>query len=172
MTRPEFATVMAYLGAACGKPLTADGHEVYYDLLGDLPLAALQLAARLALLESQYPVFPTVGVLRRLATEAAAARAFGADEAWAMVRQAVLAFGYYREREGLAALPAVVRRAVESLGWRELCDATEPEIVRAQFRRAYEAAAAREQRQALLPARVKALIGRVARDFQLEGGAA
>src|SRR5690348_7985347 len=61
---------MAYLGAGCGKELNKDGLRVYYDLLGDLPLTALQCAAKRALLENAFPVFPQVGTLRKLATEA------------------------------------------------------------------------------------------------------
>src|SRR5205085_9048294 len=61
------ATVMAYLAAACGKPLSSQALDVYWDLLHELPFAALQTAAKQALLRCDFPVFPAVGLLHRLA---------------------------------------------------------------------------------------------------------
>jgi len=69
MTRQEFAAVMAYLAAGCGKALSEDALNVYFDLLRDLSIGVLQVAAQRALLEGQYPVFPSVGTLRQLAVE-------------------------------------------------------------------------------------------------------
>ena len=36
MTNTEFAEVIAYITAGCGKPLSVDSQVVYFDLLGDL----------------------------------------------------------------------------------------------------------------------------------------
>jgi hypothetical protein len=140
MTHNDFAAVITYLGEGTGKPLSLPAAEVYWDLLSDLPLAALRVAAKQALLEGQYPVFPPAGVLRRLAVEALMyGRGDPApEEAWALVRRALSEFGYYREAAGLASLPGLVRRAAELLGWQSMCDSTEPEILRAQFRKVYE----------------------------------
>jgi hypothetical protein len=155
MNRTEFAQIMVYLAAGTGKQVAAETVEVYYDLLCDLPSEALAFAVKRSLLESAYPVVPPVGTLRRLALDAmnAAHREPTADEAWELVRRALNRFGYMREEEGLAGLPAgPVRRAAECLGWRSLCDSTEPEISRAQYRKAFETLQGRQQRERLLPA--------------------
>lgn len=147
----DFAPIMAVLSAAIARPVSEETTRVYFDLLKDLPLPALQLAAKRAVMESQYPVLPPVGVLRKLALESLTPARLLADEAWERVRRAIRRYGYYREADGLASLPQEVRRAAECLGWQSLCDSTEPEVCRAQFRKAYEAIVERERRMELLP---------------------
>jgi hypothetical protein len=129
-----------------------------------LPQAALEVAVKRALLESQYPVIPPVGVLRKLATEAlqGADRLPDPGEAWGIVSKAIRQYGYFRPEEGLASLPEFLRRAVHSMGgWGALCNSTEPEIVRAQFRMAYESLAQREHRELLLPAPLKGELAKI-----------
>jgi hypothetical protein len=161
VTREEFGCVMAYVSAAVNKPVAENTARVYFDLLGDLPAPALEAAAKQALLESAYPTLPPVGTLRRLAVEALCAKDAlpSPEEAWELTRRALVAYGYCREEQGLASLPdGPVRRAAECLGWQSLCESTEPEIVRAQYRKAYESLAGRAQRQRLLPAPLVGLL--------------
>lgn len=155
MTREEFACVMAYIVAGVGKPVSTEQAEVYYDLLGDLPLPALQLAARQALLESRYPTIPTVGTLRQLAVALMQPRALQPLEAWELVLRAVNRFGLSGRDRALATLPEPVRSAARALGWPSLCDLTLEQLptVRAQFRDAYNAMAARAEHEALPPTR-------------------
>jgi hypothetical protein len=82
MTRTEFAGVMQSIAGAVGKEPSARGAEVYFDLLGDLPLPAFQAAAKRAILEHEYASFPTVAMLRRLAMEAIEATEPTAGEAF------------------------------------------------------------------------------------------
>ena len=63
----------------------------------------------------------------------------------------MIKYGYCREQEGLESLPSEVRRAAECLGWQALCDATNTEVVRAQFTKAYESLETRAAKQELLP---------------------
>src|SRR4051812_19249127 len=57
MTRTEFSEAMAWLEVACGKPIyTGNPQEqlarmqVYFDVLGELPLPVLRVAAQRAIL--------------------------------------------------------------------------------------------------------------------------
>jgi hypothetical protein len=167
MTRRDFGSVLAYMNTVVGKPLTAAQVEVYFDLLGDLPLAALQIAAKRAVLESPFPAMPTVGTLRKLATEAIAGQRPTAGEAWQLVMEAVrcypwrepimhVANGEWRQRgdhsvEGLASLPDGVARAARCLGWQALCTMRNRETMFAQFRDVYEDLQVRTQRDDLMP---------------------
>jgi hypothetical protein len=171
MTRVEFAQVLAYLSAGVGKPVAEATAEVYWDLLGDLPLPALQRAAQRALLESAYPTLPTVGTLRELA---AAGETLPAAEAWSLIRTAMARHGLTGEVKALACLPPLVAQAAAALGWRNLCDAREAQTVYAQFRDAYEAVVGRDRREHLLPAPLKAELRQIGREpgahRQLPGG--
>ena len=165
MTRPEFAAVLGYLGASCGKTVGEGTAEVYFDLLGDLPLPVLQAAARRAVLEAQYPVIPPVGVLRRLAVELLEGRNTLCDcqDAVCRVKAAVSRFGFNGGEKARQTLPESVWKAVKAFGWRRLCDSTDGAIVWAQFRDCYEAMAGRERRERLLPAPLKRTLLALAR---------
>lgn len=164
MNRTEFTAITAYLAAAVGKPMPAEQIEVYFSLLGDLSAQVLWAAAKQAILENQYPTIPPVGVLRKLATEAmnGAEITRTADEAWGLVVDAIRMYGWPNPEAGKASLPPLVRKAVECFHWQDLCDASNPEVVRAQFRKAYEAIAEREKRQALQPIALKDSLAAIA----------
>lgn len=153
MTREQFSRVMAYLSAGCGKEIRDETMIVYFDLLGDLPEAVLQAAAKRALLENHYPVLPTAGVLRKLAIEAMRGKENlpTAGEAWGMALRAASG-NVLHEQEILARLHPLVAQAVRCFGFRTLCDATETEFLGAQFRKVYETLLERDQRQGLLTA--------------------
>src|SRR5262245_2019943 len=69
MTREDFAITMAYLESGLNQPLPAKRAEVYWDLLKDLPVDALRLAAKRVLLEHKWATFPSVAELRQAASE-------------------------------------------------------------------------------------------------------
>ncbi len=161
MTRDECANVLAYLSAAVNKPVPREQAEVYFDLLADLPAAAVQAAARQALVESAYPTIPPVGTIRRLAVGACRGRELTAYEAWGLVLEAIRRFGLDGKRRALESLPPVAAAAAEALGWKSLCDATEVETARAQFRQAFETLAGREQREASLPPSLRSSLAQI-----------
>ena len=161
MTRPEFAAIVNYLAAGCGKTLTEAALLVYYDLLGDLPVEVLQATAKRALLQQEYNVFPQAGTLRKLALEIMQPDRLSALEAWDLLRRAIARYGYTKERAGLDSLPEPVREVAERFGWQTLCDSCEPEIVRAQFSKAYDAQQVRQQSVALLPEPVRQVIASI-----------
>jgi hypothetical protein len=165
MTRAEFAAVMAYLAAGTGKTISDEGMEVYFDLLGDLPLEILQLAAKRALLEGQYPVFPPAGTLRKLAVEVMRP-VMSSIEAWGLLLKAIRRFGYEKEHKALASLPEPVAQVAERMGWQCLCDSDAPDVIRAQFCKAFDAQQARDQAMGLLPDRVRLAIAQVAAGFR------
>jgi len=151
VTREDFASVVAYLSAGTGKPMPREQAEVYYDLLSDLPVAAVRKAARDELAESCYPTLPAPGKLRQRAVEALHGALPAWGEGWAAVTRAVRLFGVSRARQALDSLPPLAREAAESFGWQAICDAHNGEALRAQFRDVYEALSLRESRGRALP---------------------
>ena len=60
---------MAYLTAGSGKSLSDESLEVYWDTLQQHSAQAFFYAAREALLQGKFPVFPAIGTLHEAATE-------------------------------------------------------------------------------------------------------
>lgn len=168
MTQPEFAVVMGFISRTLNKPIPQEQAACYFALLGDLPLDAFQVAAQRALLESQYPALPTPGTLRKLATEAQRGNRLAPIEAWELVRKALARYGYYRQADGLASLPADVRRTAECIGWQSLCDASEDGVIRGQFCKAFEAQQTRTERESLLPPTLRQQVEGIGQAFALE----
>lgn len=152
MTRVEFAAVVAYLGAACNKPMPREQCEVYFDLLADLPGGAVLAAAKQAVLEGDGWI-PPVGRLRVAALALLRPPPLTWGEAFDLACGAARRFGWDRPGEGLASLPASAAAAARCVGWRSLCDARPDDMgtLRAQFRDVFKPLAEREQRAALLP---------------------
>ncbi len=161
MTRDEFAQVTAYIAVACGKDLSPEAHEVYFDLLGDLPFEAGQLAARRVMLEHKWSTFPSIAELRQAAAESmrgTVAELFGA-EAWALAWKAVaridLEVDGSKER-AFKSLPPIVAESLNAMGLASVIGGDEPVgVIRGQFIKVYEQLAARERRKALLPAAIQ-----------------
>ncbi len=157
MTRPEFAGVMAYLEAGCGKPCPPEAAHVYFDLLGDLDVKVLLNAARRVILQHPWATFPSIAELRQAAAETAQGRVspLSPAEAWALAWCAIGKID--PEQPGsiarhCAPLPPLVVEAMQALGVEALCHGREPvAVVRAHFLKAFEQLAARETRRALLP---------------------
>lgn len=172
MTRAEFGAVMLYLADGSGQVLSEEQmerkSEVYWDGLGDLPLAVFQVAAQRALAENQYPTIPPIGVLRRLATEALYPALPSAAEAWQLVQQALKCYiqrspftdqsEYHRAWE---ALPAPVQAAARAIGFHNLLTADNGTTLFAQFRDAYQVQAERVKNERLLPAPLREKLAQI-----------
>ena len=154
----EFAKVMAVLEAGTGKVATEKQNEVYYDLLGDLPLSALQAAAKRALLAHNYPTIPPVGMLRAFAMELVDGLPASHGDAFDMVLTAVRRFGCYDEKAGMESLDPACRRGVRAMGgWQAVCESPieDRATLRAQFRMAYDQIADRETTLRNLPESIR-----------------
>lgn len=128
--------------------------------LADLPLRTVQAAVD-SLSTRDHP--PKVGQVRVEAMRLTRAAAGideppDVDEAWAEVMREV-------HRVGRAGKPEwthpVVTETVRTVGWIELCNATNVDVIRGQFSRFYTAARDRHQQEATPPGpAVAAIIGR------------
>lgn len=163
MTKIEFAAVTAFIVSATGKTMPQNQMEVYFDLLGDLPGAAVLAAAKRVVLEGDGWI-PPVGKIRAAALALVRPPELTWGEAWDLACAAARRFGLDRPREGLESLPGSVASAARAIGWRCLCDATEGQMdtLRAQFRDVYKPIAERDQRAAMLPPSVRQAVAQIA----------
>jgi len=130
--------------------------QLWEAALSDMPFQVAKNALVKVLVSARY--FPTVAEIREAAVSLTAPPVMTALEAWHMVMNAVRRYGYYREQEALASLPADVADMVRRFGWREICACEEPDVMRGQFRRAWDTHAEGRRQLAVLPAPLRALI--------------
>lgn len=176
MDRVEFAKAMAVLTSGLNIRMPDPQAEVYFDLLRDLPLPALQIAVKRVLLEHRISTIPTIAEIRALAVEAISPPEIDAAGALWLVREAVKRFGWAQPAEALRSLPRRTRRVVSAIGWRSICESDNPEALRAHFFRLYESATRHDLRDGLLPEGLRRSIsesqrmavGRVAKAIAVE----
>lgn len=180
----DFQTIMGYIASGCGKGLSTEQTAVYFDLLGDLPIPVLQVAAKRALLEREWPTFPTVGELRALASEIQYGKPPTAEQAWMMAKEASQHYRPCDELPGpdgrvnmwgrwtrvAESLPIAVQMAGDSLGWRSIRDATNTEVARAQFVKAYSEFVLRQKKELLLPAPLQQEIRQIGNRSEIPNG--
>jgi len=160
MTRIEFAAVIAYIGVGTGKELPTERMDVYFDLLGDLPIEAFKVAAKKVILEHPWATFPSAAELAKATSETVRGRLseLSASEAWEKAWTAVgnIDLEMPHTLEKLHQLPPSVYEAMKAFGLPAMIYGKEPvTVVRAQFCKIYEQIAARDARAALLPPKLK-----------------
>lgn len=81
---------------------------------------------------------PSIAAIRREVAKAQQPKGLfmPPDEAWAYVSQCFGTVGQYREFPDLHPL---VKRAVDGIGWQEMCRSDNIDVIRGQFRMAYQA---------------------------------
>lgn len=140
----EWQTCAAMLIAATGKPMQPQTANIYYDLLCDIQLPALQAACARAIQEQKDNWLPSVGLIRSFASEAINGAMPNWSDEWDHVRKLVRTLGYVRKGDAMRAMSPVTQQAVRGVGWEAICDSENISVQAAQFRMAYENAARRE----------------------------
>ena len=158
MEAKEFAVFADRLKTAFPKDnllATRDQMDWWFDLLGDIPFQTAILALKKYALSNKFP--PSVSEIRTIAADLAGERLPDSDEAWGEVNNAIRRFGYMREREALDSMNEPVRKAVERIGFQNICQSPYEQLntLRAQFRGAYEAEYRRSMEVHKMPERMK-----------------
>jgi len=152
LTKKEIAKLLAVLAASYPKFEVDDLKvHVWHEMLQDIPYDVAQVAVKKIILEKTFA--PSIAEFREeVINLTSPSRETNAAEAWWEVKQAIKNYGFYRESEALESLSSeAARKAVQYMGWQELCLSEDPEgVLRAQFMRIYEQVADREKKQAML----------------------
>ena len=139
--------------------------QVYHRILSDIPDAQLEAAA--LQVASRNIFFPSAAELREAAFVLANHNQLSAEEAWGEVRKAMQKFGSYRipefDHERVA-------RAVDVMGWRNLCMSENEITDRAHFMRVYSSLSERDKREGAMLPEVRRLIAGVAGRLALKAG--
>ena len=168
MKKTETVQLLAVINAAFPNiQITEAMVSLWYELLGDIDFNLAKAAVKKLLLESPYP--PSIADIRKRAVEILTPEEekIDAAEAWGEVERAMRFYGFYREAEALESMSPRVAKVVRWMGWRDICLSEEPGVVRGQFLKMYEQVTEREQKEKLLPERLKADIKMLSERFTL-----
>lgn len=125
--------------------------SAWYDLIGDLDYQPCWIAAKRVIQTHKFP--PSVAEIREAYSEVVNGPSVSYGDAWGDVMMAIRRYGYMREQEALESLDPLTRKAVQNLGYQNLCMSESPETDRANFRMIYEQLSAREKEDnAIAPA--------------------
>ncbi len=144
MTKKDFKVIADVIKAAYPRyKLFADENSmsVWYEMLKNISYKECSDALKQHMLTSPYP--PSIADITKNATQGSGLKTW--SEAWNDVLRSIRHYGSSREREALNSLDNVTRQAAQSIGYRDICMSENPDVVRGQFRSAYEQIQERKQ---------------------------
>jgi hypothetical protein len=136
--------------------------------LSDIPYDVAEKALIKVLSTSKF--FPTIADIRESIADFTQPRTLDAMEAWGLIGEAIRKFGYYRQKEAMKFLPDDVGEMVKQFTWWELCMSEEPDILRAQFRKAWEIRSKRKNELKALPSEIRLFLEGTTKDMKLLEG--
>lgn len=138
MTRDEFVKFISAIKAYYqGDDLfkTKEAMELWYAELKDLDYQIAVGALRRHVQSSPY--IPKISDVRQSVADIVTN-----DEGWskgyADMMMAVRRFGYMQERLALDSMDPLTRETTRRIGWRQICESENPEVIRGQFRMIYD----------------------------------
>ena len=134
MQKQECAVLVGMIASAypSWKP-TQETVAVYVELLLDLDGNEAQSALRSLLMASEFP--PSVAAIRKKVLESQDGLPLTKTDAWELVMSMVRRYGIY-ERPNFE--DETVSQVVHAIGYRDICQSTNTDTIRAQFFRLYE----------------------------------
>jgi len=126
--------------------------SVWHEMLGDLDYPLLVLALQHCILQQTFA--PSIAEVRSAAVKLMYPPRKGAADAWAEVAAAVKKYGIYNYGFA-AAMSPLLKRAVDALGWQNICLTAKPEIMRSQFMKIYQEMYEQESKDLLMPPGLK-----------------
>lgn len=159
MNRDEFKVLCKGMKAVYTQPTflpDADAFNIWFSLLQDLDYMVAQTAIQKYMLTNKFP--PTIADIRELATGISFGEKPLWSDGWEEVLRAIRRFGSYRETEALASMSETTRRAVQRLGFKNLCMSENIMADRANFRMVYEQISDREYNSKQIPMKLSHMI--------------
>ena len=166
MTREETIQVLSILKAAYPKfyaNLTRESAmqiiELWSVMFADDEVDHVKTALYKQIATRAFP--PAIADIRKAMLFVTETNENDLGEAWGEVMKAVRNFGYIRETEALESLNSITRKAVESMGWQNICMSENLMADRAHFFKIYETMEKRDKENMLLPAQLKEQMARL-----------
>lgn len=120
------------------------------EMLSDIPDDLILAAVKLTKMQSQFR--PKVADVRKTAQKLLHPEMeMDSGQAWGLVLQAVRRYGKPQTRQALESLPPAVSAVVRQIGFDQICDSEDPQVVRAHFLRIFESRKTHEEGLNSLP---------------------
>lgn len=147
-----------------------DSLAVWYRLLKDIP--ADQAAAAVECYAMTNSKKPTPADIRAMVVDMQSDKTDWGD-GWEEVLKAIRRYGMYNETEALESLSPMTREVVKRLGWKQICQSEQDEMmaIRANFRMMFEQKHEGERKNAVLSVDLKERIEQItSKDTKQIGG--
>lgn len=171
MTEKEFAhwamAAQGYYSTETKFLATNEVMSLWYEQLKDLDYKVAEAALNKYVATNEWS--PKISQIREIAASITIGNIADWGEAWHEVTTAIRRYGSYRAGDALDSLSPLTRKAVERLGYYQLCASENVAADRANFRMIYEQLQQREKQQAQLPEGLKVLIAQLQQDKLIEG---
>ena len=152
MDRQQFATLTIGIKSAypASKILEDNASmDFWYMMLSDIPYETAENAVMEHICTNIFP--PNIAEIRKLCMERMKPHVLSFDEAWGVVLKAISTYGWYRPQQAFETMDELTLSVVKNIGWSKLCQSENLTADRANFREAYEAKAAEQQKKTQLP---------------------
>lgn len=133
-----------------------EGFKLWLSALSDTPDEVVSVAFHKHILTEKYP--PSIAQIRERILELTSNSVSDWTEAFDLTRRAISLFGSYREFEALEWIKSrneVAAEVTRRLGFKEICLAENVDVIRGQYRMAYERYADNKKNFEMLPIGVR-----------------
>ena len=142
--------------------------ELWYRELQDIPMEIAELSLRKWVSTNKWS--PSIAEIREIASSVMQGELPDWGEGWEKVQRAIRLCGRDRKSDAMAMFDPITKKAVEYLGWVELCNSTEPMADRANFRMCFETVMQREKTNNQMALPLREAIGKAQLFTQHENG--
>lgn len=156
MTKKEFAGFFAWLMevSPAFERQTKDRNlqhemQLWHEMLLDFTVEQLQMAAKMHFAKSQFA--PAISDLLQNALQATQPAMITEGEAWGEVTRAISNFGWPNPHKALESMSEITQKCVRNMNWREICESTNQDVMRAHFGRYFNQLVKKESETRALP---------------------
>lgn len=172
MTKAETAKFFAMISALYPRDeafanATPEIISVWAAMLADVPFSVAQAGLQAHACTSPFPpaVSDIKGWLVKFQDDY-----MDASEAWGLARKAISKYGFYNKTRAKEHLPPEVFAVMERMGYEDMCLSENPDVIRGQFVRLYEANRNRKKEIAQLPPQIREQFMSLQSGMALEAG--
>lgn len=134
---------------------TTPRFQLWQSTFGKFPYEVIARAVKVHLLRS--PFAPKISEIATIIKAGRSIEEQSAEAAFLEMQKAVSKYGIYQELKAKLFLSPACRRAVDVLGWREVCASSNPEALRAHFLKIYTNIQAKKENRRELNGVVKSM---------------